>query len=194
LPQRGGLVVSTVVPASPAAEIGLVPGDIITEFNGIPISYKLDREVLDFTKLVRDTGTGTKVSLKVLRDGEAASYELTLVSRPQLARDAEELEVESLGLTVRELTADVRLALNLPGDAKGVIVQNVRSGSPAQLGGMRPGVIVLGLGERPISNLAEFKDAVAAVEAAKPAELAIFARVGPSTGFFRLEPRWPANE
>lgn len=69
LPPNGGLIISTMVPGSPAVEAGLQTGDIITEFNGTPIRAKLDREVLGFTQLVREAGAGKQVSIKFLRAG-----------------------------------------------------------------------------------------------------------------------------
>lgn len=190
LAPEGGLIVSTVMTASPAATAGLQPGDVITRFGDTPIRAKLDRDVLGFTKLVRDTGPNQTVTIQFLREGEARTVEATLGTRPVSARDAQEFEDTVFGLTVREITADLRIMLNLSDDVQGVIVRRVRSGSVAQLGKMRPGVIVMAFGDYPVSNLEDFKEAVAKVEEQKPKEVAVFARVGAATGFFRLEPRW----
>src|SRR5690606_10217028 len=61
LPQEGGVVVSTVIDGSPAAEAGLLPGDVIVMFNEVPVRAKLDREIPGFTKIVRDAGIGKAV-------------------------------------------------------------------------------------------------------------------------------------
>ena len=187
----GGLVVSTVVPNSPAAASGFQSGDIITTFAGTPIRAKQDRDVLGFTKLVRETGAGADVQVKILRDGEAMDLDLKLGIRPQNSQDAAEYEDELFGLTVRELTQDVRIALNLSEDVQGVIVRRVRSGSMAQIARMRPGVIIMNIGDYPVTNLDEFKAAIEKVSEAKPNEVPVFARLGSATGFFRLQPRWP---
>ena len=186
----GGLIVSTVVPGSPAAEAGLQAGDIIKRFGTTRVSAKLDREVPEFTRLVRTTGAGETVPVQLLRDGEPQTIEVTLGDRPRAARDAAEFEDAALGLTVRELTTDVRLALSLPDDLEGVIVRRVRSGSPAQLAGMRPGVVVLGLGDTETPTVAAYRAAVETLAERRPAEVPVFARIGANTGFFRLEPRW----
>jgi serine protease Do len=190
LKPEGGLIVSTVMAASPAANAGLRPGDVITRFGDTPIRAKLDRDVLGFTKLVRDTGPNQTVSITFLRESEPQTVEATLGTRPTSARDAQEFEDTVFGLTVREITADLRIMLNLSDDVQGVIVRRVKSGSVAQLGKMRPGVIIMAFGDHPVSNLEEFKAAVAIVAEQKPKEVAVFARVGAATGFFRLEPRW----
>lgn len=193
LPKNGGLIVSTVVPGSPAEEIALQPGDIIISFNGTPIESKQDREVVGFTKLVRDIGADVEVPMRILRDGEPVELKVTVGKRPRSARDAGEFEEEIFGLTVREITTDVRIALNLAEDVQGVIVRRVKSGSTAQIGKIRPGVIIMRFGEFPVANLDDFKQAVEKVAEAKPEEVTVFARVGSVTGFFRLAPRWPAE-
>lgn len=190
LSKDGGLIVSTVVPASPAESAGILSGDVIREFDGTPIKSKLDREVISFTKLVRDTGPEKTVTVRFLRDGEPKSVDVKLTTRPRSARDADEYEDDVFGLTVREITVDVRIALNLPEDVRGVIVRRVESGGVAQLGNMRPGVIILSLGDFPIATLDDYKAAVAKVAEAKPTEVPVFARYGTATGFFRLTPRW----
>ena len=190
----GGLIVSTVVPGSPAAQAGLRSGDIIVAFNDTPIRAKLDREVLGFTQLVREAGAGSQVSLELMRDGERLKKEFVLGVRPTTAQDAAEFEDDLFGLTVRELTTDVRIALNLSEDVEGVIVRRIRSGSVAQLARMRPGVIIISIGNFPTPTLQDFQTALDRIEADRPNEVAVFARFGNTTGFFRLEPRWGANE
>lgn len=190
LAAEGGLVVSTVIPGSPAATVGLQPGDIIKSFNGVPIRAKLDRDVPTFTKLVRDAGPNKSVPLTYLRNGQVNEVNCTLTERPRTARDAVEFEDTVLGLTVRDITTDVRIALNLAQDAEGVIVRRVKSGSPAQIGKMVPGVIILAIGDQKVTSVAEFRAAVDRMVQEKPAEVSIFARVGSTTGFFRVAPRW----
>jgi serine protease Do len=190
LPAKGGIVVSTVMPDSPAEAAGIKAGDVIVNFNSVPVTFKLDREVANFTKLVRDAGVGAQVPVKVLRDGQPVDTAVTLVERPKSARDAGEFEDKVFGLTVREITTDLRVLLNLGADVEGVIVRRVKSGSWAQLGEMVPGVIIMNFGGQPVKSLDDFKAAAAKVQEAKPAEFTVFARVGTKTGFFRLQPRW----
>ena len=187
---KGGLIVSTVVPGSPAHTAGLQEGDVIVTFNGSPIRAKQDRDVMGFTQLVREAGAGKAAPVRVLRKGQPVDLTVTLGERPRNAGDAEEYTDDVFGLTVRELTRDVRIRLNLSEDVQGVIVRTVKSGSTAQVGKMQPGVIVMAIGEVPVRNLEEYKAAIAKARELKPAEVAVFARLGSETGFFRLEPVW----
>ncbi len=190
LPKEGGVIVASLVPGSPAISAGFQRGDVITEFNGAPIRARQNQEVLGFTKLVRETGVGEEVEVDFYRDGEPMTIGLTLAGRPKSANDAGEFESETFGITVRELTQDVRILMNLSEDTKGVIVRRVKPGSWAFLGGMRPGVIIMDFGGHPVTTPEEFQAAAAKVEEDKQKEVSVFCRVGSRTRFFRLEPRW----
>ncbi len=194
LEKEGGVIVSTVVAGSPAEKAGCQSGDIITNFDGVPVRPKQDREITQFTKLVRETGVGKTVLIKLLRDGQPLELEVHLEARPTPAREASEYKDETFGLTVRELTTDVRITLNLPDTVQGVIIRRVKSGSVAQLAGMRPGMIIMNFGDHPVTNLDDLQEAVQKVIADKPNEVSVFCRAGSVTGFFRLEPRWNARE
>jgi serine protease Do len=188
--EPGGLIVSTVVPDSPAAGADIIPGDIIRAINGTPLRATQDRDVFAFTKMIRDSEPNAVVELQVLRNGEAQNISVTLGLRPRSARDAEEFTDETFGLVVREITRDVRILLNISEDVTGVIVRRVISGSPAHLAKIRPGVIIMGFGDHAVTNLDDYEQAVEKEKERKPDEISVFARVGTATGFFRLQPRW----
>jgi len=194
LRKEGGIIISNVVPGSPAEAAGFKSGDVITHFNGVPMHAKLDREVVGFTKLVRETGIDKTVPVKILRNGQPMEVQAPLAVRPKSARDAGEFKDPVLGLTVREITTDVRIVLNLAEDIKGVIVRRVKSGSMADLAGMRPGIILMNLANFPIVSIDDYKGAVDKIAAEKPKEVSAFCRAGAATGFFRLEPRWDSKE
>ena len=197
LEKRGGVIASTIVPGSPADQAGMERGDVIVEFNGTPVRAKLVRELVGFTKLVRDAGTGHEVVVKALRAGQPMEFRLTLAEQPKSAREAGEYEDTVFGLTVREITTDLRYRLNLSEDVQGVIVRRVKSGSYADQAQFRPGVIIMNFGGHPVASVEDFQEALRKVVEEQPEELSIFCRIGPRTGFFRLQPRWgrgPQNE
>lgn len=194
LPKEGGIIISSLVANTPADEAGLEEGDVIVEFNGVPLHAKLNREVVGFTKLVREAGIGNTVPVTFFRQGEIMERNATLAARPKPARDAGEFEDKVFGLTVREITTDVRLILNLSEEVNGVIVRRVKSGSVADLAGMRAGLIIMNIGNFPVATTDDFKVAVENIVEAKPEEVSAFCRAGSATGFFRLEPRWEHQE
>jgi len=193
LKKDGGVIVSTVMEGSPAQRAGFRMGDVITNFAGVPIKAKQNREVLQFTKIVREAELGKPVKVKMFRDGKPAEVEVTLTERPKSSSQAEEHFDETFGMGVREITTDLRIRANLQTDVQGVIVYRVRSGSVAQLAGIRPGMIIMKLGDHSVTKLQEYKDAATKIAAEKPKEVSVFCRVRQSTAFFRIQPRWQGN-
>jgi serine protease Do len=190
LPEEGGVVVSTVIQGSPADRAGLRMGDVIVSFNGRPIEAKQDLDVLAFTRMVRESPLGEPLPIHLLREGEPVDMQLTLLPRPKSGRDAEAFEDDVLGVTVRELTTDVRIVMNLPDEIGGVLVRRVKSGSPAALAGIRPGFVILAIGQRVTTALGEYREAIEAEASERHPEVIVFCRIGASTAFFRIEPRW----
>jgi S1-C subfamily serine protease len=74
-PKEQGAVIMRVSPAGPAAEAGLLGGDIIVGLNGAPISGpNAPREVVE---LMANVKPDTKVTVKVLRDGKPKEFQVT---------------------------------------------------------------------------------------------------------------------
>jgi hypothetical protein len=71
-----GVRLSGVLPGSPAAEAGLLPGDIVTGFAGAPIG-----DLTDYSEAMKQHAPGDVVLVEYVRDGTAASVEVTLVER-----------------------------------------------------------------------------------------------------------------
>ncbi len=76
--EPGGVVITEVVPDSPASRSDLRPDDIIVEFAGQPIASNAN-----VTQAVADTVPGTVVSLKVFRQGEFVTVEVEIGAQPE---------------------------------------------------------------------------------------------------------------
>jgi serine protease Do len=68
-----GALVAEAVPGSPAASAGIKPGDLILAFQGEPI-----QNPHDLTRRVAGTPPGTKVAVRVARNGREMPVEVTL--------------------------------------------------------------------------------------------------------------------
>jgi len=75
-PQRGALV-AEVVPRSPAAAAGLVPGGVVTAFQDAPI-----QSPTDLTRRVARTPPDTEVTLRIVGKGGERSVTATLGRLP----------------------------------------------------------------------------------------------------------------
>lgn len=193
LPARGGVVISTLVSGSPAEKAGLQRGDVVVEFNGAPVRARQDRDVLQFTRAVRDAGLGANVPLRVLRDGQPVELSILLAARPKSASEAQEHEDAIFGMTVRELTTDVRLRLNIPDSVKGVLVFRVRSGSWADLAEIPVGLLVLTVNDQPVGDVETYKAVTEKLAGEKTTAVTVFGQIRQETMFFRMEPKWPVE-
>ncbi len=72
-----GVRFADIRPESPAAKGGLLPGDIMTGFDGKPIE-----NLYDFTYALRDSRVGQTVDVVVLRDENELTLSVTLGERP----------------------------------------------------------------------------------------------------------------
>lgn len=68
-----GAAISEVTGGGAAADAGLRAGDVVTEFDGVPIS-----SAVDLTAQVRAAAAGAEVSLTYVRDGETRTADVTL--------------------------------------------------------------------------------------------------------------------
>jgi S1-C subfamily serine protease len=74
-----GAVVRSVMPAGPAAQAGLRPGDVITAAAGQPV-----RDPAQLTQLVESNGVGRPLGLTVQRQGQTLQLQVTPVELSSL--------------------------------------------------------------------------------------------------------------
>ena len=67
-----------------------------------------------------------------------------------------------LGVEQRDLTPEIAQTLNLP-IKEGVLITGVLQSGPASAGGLRPGDVVVRIGDAPVSNTAQLLNAVASL-------------------------------
>jgi serine protease Do len=144
-----GALVSDVVKESPADKAGVKAGDVILEFDGRHIG-----EFNELPRLVAVTPVDKKARMVVFRDGKR--LELT-VSVGKLKEGETSLAAgtgsanEKLGITVQELTKDLASQLGVR-DSKGLVVTEIKPGSPAEDAGVTPGSTIVEInGIRPDS-------------------------------------------
>ena len=68
-----GALINDVTPDGAAAKAGLAPGDVVTEFNGAPIT-----SAVDLTAQVRAAAGGSTAELSYVRGGATHTVEVTL--------------------------------------------------------------------------------------------------------------------
>jgi serine protease Do len=107
------------------------------------------------------------VKLEVSRDGKVQDVNVTLGELPpdKLAENSSGPSENSGGLegvNVEELTPDTLGQLQLPSGTRGVVVTNVDPSSAAAAAGLDRGDVIQEVNHKPVHNIAEYKQAVAA--------------------------------
>ena len=144
-----GALVAEVLPDSPAAKAGFKSGDVIVEFDGNPI-----KESGDLPMIVARTPVGKDVGVKVVRDGKERTLTVSIGKLQEEAVAAAE-QGTGLGLTVRDLTPDAAKKLSVK-KAEGVVVTEIKPGSPADVAGLRKGDVILEVNRNPVKSLSAY--------------------------------------
>jgi serine protease Do len=151
-----GALVSDVSPKTPASRAGLKAGDIITRMDG--------KAVEDFSQLrlaVSEMIPGTSVVLDVVRDGKPLTFKVRLEERPTKALAGAEHAVGSSdqgvlnGVTVGDITAEMREQLQLPSEVNGAVITEVDPDSASAKAGLARGDVILELERKPVHNADE---------------------------------------
>ena len=164
--QRGAFV-SQVMPNSSAAKAGIKAGDVITTLDGKPIS--------SFAALRAEVGSmpvGSKVTLGLLRDGKPVSVNLELQQSSQTQVDSSSIFSGIEGADMSNKGAD-----------KGVVVSNVKAGSPAARIGLKKGDVIIGANQQPVKNIAELRK----ILDSKPNVLALNIQRGDTTLYLLMQ-------
>jgi serine protease Do len=155
-----GVTVSSVVPGSPADQAGLKVGDTITTIDG--------HKVTKGAELVADIASrkpGVKVAVGFLRNGKQQDTSVTIADRAKLfaarlnddegGNDESTPKQNKFGLTVRKLTPEMADRLDMPA-GKGVIVQDVKTGSFAEDINLNRGDVILEVNKQPVNSEEDF--------------------------------------
>jgi len=144
---KEGVLVTRVIPGSPAEKAGLKAGDVIIAVNGEKVSNFRD---LQF-KIIK-LKPGTEATVTVLRKGEKKTLKVKIGELPEDIASGGTTPL-NLGLAVRDLSPQEIKSYKVP---YGVMVEEVRPESPAEEAGLRPGDIILEVQNSPVKNTKEF--------------------------------------
>jgi serine protease Do len=158
---RGALVAS-VAPNSPSEKAGVKAGDIILEFNGEIIG-----EMKELPIIVARTEVGKKVKVKIWRNKKeivknitlgrletSEEFKITEKEKPQ-----KEIGIESLKISVRELTKEDIKLRNLPNQTTGLIITKIENESPL-VNSIEINSIILEVQKKKIKNVNDLNQAV----------------------------------
>ena len=156
--------VATVVPGSPAASVGMLPGDVV-----LAVGDAKTDSLESFVELFAELNAGEEISLRLRRGDEELKIDVRLASRPVTNRGQRDRVIapESppgrgafLGVAVSERSTGLHIA-------------RVLEESPAARAGLHPGDRILRLSDVEVRSLAQIDGALSGLRPGAQVEIAI---------------------
>ena len=158
LKETAGALVSDVAGNSPAEKAGLQHGDVITTLNGKKVEGPRELRLM-----IGALAPGTKVTLKILRNGQEKELQAELGELPQKessisngdegGANASILE----GMRLADLDKDAREELQIPSGVQGAAIVEIDPESAAYQAGLRQGFVIVEIDRQPVKNADDAK-------------------------------------
>jgi serine protease Do len=148
-----GALVADVVKDGPADKAGIKRGDIIVSFDGKKVE---STEVLP--KIVASTPIGKEVNIGILREGKKMNIKAKIGEMPESKSEAVVKKSETfdnLGLRVSNITPEIMKQYGIH-DSEGVLILEVKNGSPADNAGIREGDIIKSVEYHIVKNIDDY--------------------------------------
>jgi len=113
-----------------------------------------------FTRALTDVGFGKKVQAEFFHDGKLVTKDFVVTASPPYYGSAPRYKAASLGLTVRDLTYEVRRYFQKTPEDPGVIISKIEPGSKASVAGFKPYEMITHVNDKPILNVGDFEKAI----------------------------------
>ncbi|HZP18860.1 MAG TPA: DegQ family serine endoprotease [Bauldia sp.] len=154
-----GALVAGVTDKSPAADAGIVAGDVILEFDGQKVTA-----MHELPRMVADEPIGKEVKVLVLRKGVETTLTVKLgrladdkvasaddKSAPD-AKTPPPVVTGPLGLTLADLSPDLRSKYGIKEEISGVVVTDVAAGSIAAEKRLTAGDVIVEISQEPVKT------------------------------------------
>jgi serine protease Do len=150
-----GALVASVVPGGPAARAGIEAGDVIVAVDGEDIA-----QVKELTRRIAAMAPDASAEIVVLRNGERKELDVRIgrtPSEPEAVLSDAGSPAGGLGLTLGELTPQARERFGIAEEVQGAVVVGVDPASGAAEKGLKPGDVIVSVGQKKVASLEEAK-------------------------------------
>ena len=194
LPAERGVVLSSIVPDSPAAKAGLKEKDVVTEINGQRVEG-----AAQFRRMIREIPAGRAAQITVWRDGRAQTISVTLGKAeerrhslrmftpapgapgsftftmpeipigPSMEWDGGRFLMGGqprLGIDAEDLNGQLGSFFGAP-DGEGILVREVSPGSAAEKGGVKAGDVITSANGERVRTVGDLREKLAAKRGTK---------------------------
>ena len=158
LKAQEGAFVESVEAGKPAEKAGVRPGDTIVKVDSVPV-----KDTRDLIGYVSSKTPGSKVQLGLVRDGRDTTVTATLAERKDEATDEGETDnlasddtPGKIGMTVQELTPQLRQMQRVKTGVEGLLVVRVKEVSPAADAQIQEGDVITSVNGEKVTTTDEF--------------------------------------
>jgi hypothetical protein len=110
-----------------------------------------------FTRTLTDLGFGSKFSLEFFHDNKLDTKDFSVTQGPPNYASAPHFKSAPLGITVRDMTYEVRRYLQKKPDDPGVIIAKIEQGSKASVAGLKPYELITHVNDQPVNTVKDFE-------------------------------------
>ncbi|MGA7646723.1 MAG: Do family serine endopeptidase [Terriglobales bacterium] len=171
-----GALVADVQPDAPGAKAGLKTGDVITEMDGKPVT-----DAGELQMRVAQKRPGDTIHLRVVRDSKPTTIAVTLET---LSGDkgtevaGSEHGKGRWGLSLADLTPDVRNEVQAKPSVHGAVVEDVKPGSPADNAGLQRGDVIMEVNRHAVKSASDVVQQLSSVPAGQDALVLVWSQGG----------------
>jgi serine protease Do len=172
LAEAKGALISGITEEGPAEEAGLLPGDVIVEFDGEAVDA-----MHELPRMVANRAIGKEVTIAILRKGERQEVTAKLgrledFENQQAELSAEDSESEPekevvvgpLGLSLSEMSPALREEYEIDSEVDGVVITHVAEGSVAEEKRIQAGDVIVEITQEIVSTPGDVEERIDALK------------------------------
>jgi serine protease Do len=162
LDKARGALVASVSDKGPAQVAGIQPGDIVIKFDGKDVT-----DMKRLPRIVAETPIDKPVKVTVWRKRQEQTVDVRVgeldesdkqasaASTPPAPSAGSGTTVKALGLSLSNVTPELKQKFSLADDTGGVVVVDVANDSPASEKGVRPGDVIVEVAQQEVKEPAQ---------------------------------------
>ena len=187
----GALV--TEVPEGPAADAGIVSGDVIMTFDGKSVA-----DTRSLVRIVGNTEVGRRVDVEIFRDGKVEvigvnigrleNASLAMGTGPSDAPAEPPKDITLIGMTLSPITDELRQEFAIEADMTGVVVIAVDEASLSFEKGIRTGDVISEVAQEKISSPSDIEALFSAASDAGRKSILLLVRRDGQARFVAVNP------
>ncbi|MGF1574300.1 MAG: trypsin-like peptidase domain-containing protein [Sumerlaeia bacterium] len=164
-----GVLVSSVLPDSPAEKAGLLPGDILQQVGETTLHARFFEEIPPINQIMAELPLNEPINVQVRRQGLVKQLSMTPLLRPKA--QPKQIEFRSWGITARDVS-ELQAISMARDNSGGILVTGVRNGGPAAKA--KPTLqfrdVITAIDGTTVRNLEHFNELVENITRAAPSD------------------------